>query len=259
LELAKTFAHDGAGYERGRPEYSKGVAEELHRVLGCTEPIVVLEIGCGSGLGTTLVVPIAQAVHGVDPSAELVEIARRRFQQTTSVTFDVATFERARMATAAYDVVFAAQSFHWVKPQIGFSKSARALKPGGRLALVWSFVDFEGEDWLRRMRDAVLSVTSDFQYWPDSSRQQFDAFADEWREAVAGSGVYAQASQSIVTSTRQQCHDEWRDWLATLSWFRRLSDSERQRLLLKSAEILAAEPPRLSVPVRTLILVAEKL
>jgi hypothetical protein len=125
--------------------------------------------------------------------------------------------------------------------------------------LVWSFVDFEGEDWLRRMRDAVLSVTSDFQYWPDSSRQQFDAFADEWREAVAGSGVYAQASQSIVTSTRQQCHDEWRDWLATLSWFRRLSDSERQRLLLKSAEILAAEPPRLSVPVRTLILVAEKL
>lgn len=37
-----------------------------------------------------------------------------------------------------FDAVFAATSFHWVPPETGYPKAARALKEQGRLILFWN-------------------------------------------------------------------------------------------------------------------------
>ena len=38
----------------------------------------------------------------------------------------------------AFDLVYSAQAFHWVPPDTGVPKAARALKPGGQVALIWN-------------------------------------------------------------------------------------------------------------------------
>jgi SAM-dependent methyltransferase len=52
------------------------------------------------------------------------------------VRIEVVSFEDADLGSELFDLVFSATAFHWVDPEIGYSKAARVLKPGGHLALV---------------------------------------------------------------------------------------------------------------------------
>jgi SAM-dependent methyltransferase len=36
-----------------------------------------------------------------------------------------------------FGLVFSAQAWHWVRPEVRYHQAARALRPGGTLALLW--------------------------------------------------------------------------------------------------------------------------
>jgi SAM-dependent methyltransferase len=55
-----------------------------------------------------------------------------------------------------FDVVYAAQSWHWVEPQRGFARAHEALRPGGRLALFWNRAG-DGDPAQRRALDAIYA------------------------------------------------------------------------------------------------------
>ena len=50
-------------------------------------------------------------------------------------------FEDWRGDGQPFDLVFAAQSFHFVDPEVGYSRAAELLRPGGALALFWNRSD----------------------------------------------------------------------------------------------------------------------
>jgi SAM-dependent methyltransferase len=105
----------------------------------------ILEIGCGTGKLTELLVDRGLRVHAVEPGANLVEAARRRIGDSAAVEFEIAKFEDAEIADGAYDAVFSATAFHWVDPEIGWPKVARILAAGGLFALL-THVGLEDED-----------------------------------------------------------------------------------------------------------------
>jgi hypothetical protein len=47
------------------------------------------------------------------------------------------SFEAWPLEPQAFDLVLAAQSFHWIAIDVGLAKAAAALRPGGAIALVW--------------------------------------------------------------------------------------------------------------------------
>lgn len=57
---------------------------------------------------------------------------------TTSVdaNVEVSAFEDWPLPEKRFDAVVSASAFHWIDPQVRFSKSARALRNGGSLAIV---------------------------------------------------------------------------------------------------------------------------
>jgi SAM-dependent methyltransferase len=58
-----------------------------------------------------------------------------KFARSPRIQFAVASFEEWILGDQQFDLVAAAQSWHWVRPEIGFAKAAKALLPAGHLAI----------------------------------------------------------------------------------------------------------------------------
>ena len=49
--------------------------------------------------------------------------------------FEETSFEDWPLQPGAFDLVYAATSFHWIAPEVGYPKAAQALRAGGSLAI----------------------------------------------------------------------------------------------------------------------------
>jgi tRNA (cmo5U34)-methyltransferase len=95
----------------------------------------ILDLGAGTGLLTTFVrtwYPRA-AIHLIDVSAPMIDLARQRLAKDPNVTFEVADYTTAPLAES-YDAVVSALSIHHLENQVKkdvFAKIYAALRPGG--------------------------------------------------------------------------------------------------------------------------------
>jgi SAM-dependent methyltransferase len=144
-KLRNVFDGVAEAYDAARPSYPVELVDVAIAAGGLGSASRILEIGCGTGKLTELLVDRGLRIHAVEPGANLVEAARRRLGDTTAVEFEIATFEDAEIADGSYDAVFSATAFHWVDPAVGWAKVARSLAPGGLFALL-THVGIEDED-----------------------------------------------------------------------------------------------------------------
>lgn len=96
----------------------------------------VLEIGCGPGNFTVLLAGAGFDVVAVELGEHMVDAARRRLQGYDNVEIVHSSFEGWPLPDEPFDVVFAANSWHWIDPTVGLDKAAKALEPGGALAIL---------------------------------------------------------------------------------------------------------------------------
>jgi SAM-dependent methyltransferase len=131
------FAFDEAAelYRQVRPTYPLELIEDLIRESRLRPGARILEIGAGPGTASVLFAGRGYRLLCLEPGARLAEIAKRRLASDADVRVAVTTFEEWPIEPEPCDLLFAAQSFHWIDPGIRFSKAARALGPGGTLAI----------------------------------------------------------------------------------------------------------------------------
>ncbi len=140
---ARSFGDVAAAYDRARPSYPP----EAAAWLAGDQPVTVLELGAGTGKLTEALVALGHDVHATDPDEQMLAKLRERLPD---VRTSVASAEDLPSPDASYDVVVAAQAFHWFDHDVALPEIARVLKPGGRLALVWNERD-ERIPWVRRL------------------------------------------------------------------------------------------------------------
>lgn len=124
-----------AAYDRFRAGYPSALIDRACLLAGLEPGDTVVEIGSGTGKLTRELVDRGLVVDAVEPDADLIAFARNALP-ASSVRFHDGTFEAAQLARAAFPAVFAATSFHWVDPAVGWSKVAEVLEPGGVFALL---------------------------------------------------------------------------------------------------------------------------
>jgi SAM-dependent methyltransferase len=151
-------------YERVRPTYPPALVDEACSRAGLRPGDQVVEIGCGTGKLTRALVERGLRVEAVEPDAELIEVARRLVSEK-AVAFHHGRFEDVDLPRAAFPAVFAATSFHWVDPAVGWRKVASLLAPGGVFALLThagGFLRSELDAEVSRVWIEVAPETADF-------------------------------------------------------------------------------------------------
>ena len=140
MELRKEsemFNHAAEYYDKYRPGYPQEIIDSLISVTGISKGSDLLEIGCGSGKATRQFIGNEFNISGIDPGEDLVRIGNERFKNE-NVIFVKGRFEEYDFGQKRFDVIYAAQSFHWVPQPIGYKKCADFLKDNGYLALFWN-------------------------------------------------------------------------------------------------------------------------
>ncbi|WP_204137966.1 class I SAM-dependent methyltransferase [Halomicronema sp. CCY15110] len=103
----------------------------------------VLDVACGTGELERLLVEQQpeQAITGVDFSEQMLAIARQKFTNHPSVTFQPAAASALPWQQAEFDVVVCANAFHYFNaPAQVLAEMQRVLHPTGRIVIL---------DWCR--------------------------------------------------------------------------------------------------------------
>jgi SAM-dependent methyltransferase len=141
-------------YDEVRPGYPPELVEEALKKGELGRGSRILEVGCGTGKLTELLIGRGYAIDAVEPGPRMIEAARRRIGSFPDVTFHLGRFEDADLPADTFAAVFSASAFHWVDPAIGWTKVASHLRPGGLLALlaymeVWNELSAEVDSAFR--------------------------------------------------------------------------------------------------------------
>ena len=202
MRQSKRMLFDGIAerYAEARPGYRAQVAEFVVATAALGQGSAVLEVGCGTGQLTERLARSGFRLMAIDIGPSMIAAARRRLTDA-DVSFQVTSFEDLAAADASFDLIISAAAFHWLNPEVAFSKSARLLQPGGWLAVLgtddqyddplgaalrelWIAHGDTGGAWHRRPSDPeVVSATGLFGppvCWSDSLRAVLPA-----REVIA--------------------------------------------------------------------------
>jgi cyclopropane fatty-acyl-phospholipid synthase-like methyltransferase len=223
--LRETFDEAAESYDRSRLVAPTELFEDLVALARLEPGAKLLEIGCGTGQAT---LPLAERgfdVLGIELGESLAAIARARLA-SFPVRIVTGPFEGWDPAGERFDAVVAFNSFHWLDPEVRFTKSAEVLLPGGALGVMGSaFVEHDAADptWLALQEDyrAVVGEAE--------PRQQLDAARDrraEFEETGHFHDVVLQRYHWDVEFSAEGYVER----LETSSWHRKLPDDVRAEL-----------------------------
>ncbi len=99
----------------------------------------MLEIGCGTGKATVLFAARGLSIDCVDPGEALLSVARAACRDWPRVRFAPGRFEALDLPEGHYNLIYAAQAFHWVDPNVRWLKCHGRLRAHGSIALLYNF------------------------------------------------------------------------------------------------------------------------
>jgi ubiquinone/menaquinone biosynthesis C-methylase UbiE len=125
-------------YDHIRPSYPPALFEQIDTLLSPTaKNRAALEIGIGTGQATPHFLARGFHITALDIAPDMLAIARNRIKDQ-NCSFVLSSFEDFKSPPDRFDLIYAAQSFHWVDPSTGYEKAANLLRKDGSLALIWN-------------------------------------------------------------------------------------------------------------------------
>jgi SAM-dependent methyltransferase len=253
--LRASFDDSPEFYERARPVAPQQVFDELVTLARLEPGARVVEIGCGTGQAT---VPLAERgfeIVGIELGERLGELARRKLAPFPRVEVITSAFENWDPGGKRFDAVVAFNSFHWVDPELRFSKSAAVLREGGALAVVgMRFLVHDDADpvWMQ-LQDDYDSVAG-----LSEPRVHVDAVKDRSAEFEA-SGYFRNVRLRRYRWDITFDADAYVSLLRTSSWHQTLDDDVRRRLFERIDHRIRSRPGQTIAPTMGAVLyVAER-
>jgi len=94
---------------------------------------VLLEVGCGNGQLTALLVDKAAAITAIDSCGSCIETARKRVNR---VKFQVGSGEKLEFADGCFDIVLFSYSLHHQDCIKALAEAKRVVRQDGRILII---------------------------------------------------------------------------------------------------------------------------
>jgi SAM-dependent methyltransferase len=229
-EGRRLFGLDPIGYAAGRPDYPEAVYEVLLQRCGLGPATRALEIGPGTGLVTKRLLAQGAHVTAIEPDPSMASYLRdvAPFPELAVV---ISSFEEADLARAEFDLAVAATSFHWVDQQVGLSKLAQAIRPGGWVALWWTlFRDPNQPDEFSQAVEHVLGPATRGAF-DEPGRPAFQLDESHRRRDMTQWAGLVDVKSEIITWTYELTPDKARALYASMATVIRRPPQEQLRIL----------------------------
>jgi trans-aconitate methyltransferase len=252
--MERRFVFDAVAdlYGAARPSYPQALFADVIGEAALSAGDRVLEVGCGPGNATQGFANKGFRITALDPGAQLVRVARERVA-SADVTYVVTTFEDWPLPADAFSLVFAAQAWHWIDPEIGFAKASAALAPSGVLAVFFNDTLDVAEPLLSELLEVYRRLAPGVLHKPGSAGAEnplphlFQQFAD-FGPVVQKSYAWSASYSAIGFADLQR----------TVSSHRLLADDERERLLDAVVAVVNAHGGQLELPFQAHLYMAHR-
>lgn len=158
-------------YDNARPKCPEKVKEILLKYLG-KSPSVVVDLGCGTGLSTTIWSEVSNKIIGIEPSKDMIKLAIEKASDLENVNFVSGFSDNTGLENSSVDIITCSQSFHWMNPETTLNEASRILKKGGVFAVYdcdWPPVcNWEAEFEYKKLFEKVTEIESTYPNVKDS-------------------------------------------------------------------------------------------
>jgi ubiquinone/menaquinone biosynthesis C-methylase UbiE len=130
------FMGFAAQYDAHRPQPPLVVVDVLCQLIRRERPQLVVDLGSGTGLSTTIWADRADQVIGIEPSEDMRREAENRATGIVNVKFQAGLSTATGLPDDCADIITCSQSLHWMEPMGTFAEVARLLHPAGVFAAI---------------------------------------------------------------------------------------------------------------------------
>ena len=228
------FGFDAERYDRVRPSYPARVVDEVVALAGVVEGDPVLEVGAGTGKATVMFAERGLVVHALEPSPAMARVARRKAESYPKVTVEEAAFERWGPAGRQFELVFSAQAWHLVAPDVRYARAQEALTEGGLLAVFWSRPIWDDNELRDRLRAVYADAAADFGRDPGPLHPASEIAPDRWEDwdaEIASAAGLADPTVRCYKSRSRYTTERYLELLSISRDHTRLAEADREALL----------------------------
>ena len=197
-----------------------------------------IEIGAGTGKATKPFLEAGFTVTAVEINNNMADFLVERYGDYDGLSVVNTAFEDTELLENSYDLVYAANSFHWVDPDISCPLVYRLLKSGGTFALFrYNTIPAEGEDLYEEIQAAYTKHY--YSYYTSGIRPKKLQRETYWEaaELIRGFRIdslenygFCDIFRQLYDVTRLFDASEYIDYLETMSDHRALPKANREAL-----------------------------
>ena len=125
-------------YDEIRPSYPDELIEDILCKTGIKSSDRLLEIGAGTGKATIQFAQKGFDIHAIELGEDMAAILMEKCADYEKVKVTIAPFEQwTSKDNLKYHMIYCAQAFHWLDPNVKYEKCHSLLENNGYLVLIW--------------------------------------------------------------------------------------------------------------------------
>ena len=173
----------------------------------------VLEVGCGTGQATLQLARRGYMIDSIDIGKRMVSLAQRKCSFCQNVHFQIGKFENLRFEPSSYDLVFSAEAFHWIEPELRIIKAAHLLTKKGCLSLLYNYPGKSTDKTMESLKEIIEKESGG-----KLSTWDYMEEITGWKKEIEGSGLFS------VTKCRRHKWTAYYNATSYVGLFRTYSD-----------------------------------
>lgn len=234
MERRLSFGSAADLYDRMRPSYPGPMVDDVVAFAGMGPGESALEVGAGTGKATALFAARGLRIHALEPSAEMAALARGNLADDERVSIEQAEFESWEPPERGFGLVYAAQAWHWIRPEVRYAKARSLLRPGGALAAFWNRPVWRHSPLVDQIEAAYTAIVPELAHDAGPMRPSDRATPVLWGDPSAeieATGGYERPRCADYSWSRRYRTREYLDLLQTHSDHIVLAEERRRALL----------------------------